>query len=129
MRNALSSAGNTIPCVTWSLHRTKGADGRDDPVRLFRAKQLRSLKDETRLAVQAWRIASCHLSLSQALRAGLFRQISQVIAWRPTIPTLISANLNEWRCRGGLALSHHSSGLRLSGPSRRTFRLAPEAKA
>ena len=91
--------------------------------------QLRSLDDETRLGARAWRIASCHLSLSQALRAGLFRQISQVIAWRPTIPTLRSANLNEWRCRDGLALSHHSSGLHLSGSMRRTFPSVAEAKA
>jgi endonuclease/exonuclease/phosphatase family metal-dependent hydrolase len=67
------------------------------------------------------RVVSCHLSLSQALRAVQMRTLGQVVARAPEMQTILLGDLNEWRPWRGLALSGWASGLALSGPARRTF--------
>ncbi|MDT0683342.1 endonuclease [Roseicyclus sp. F158] len=76
---------------------------------------------ETRIAGQALRIVSCHLSLLQMLRVAQLRLVAQVIARRPVMQTVLLGDLNEWRPWGGLALQPRATGLRLAGPRRSTF--------
>ena len=67
------------------------------------------------------RVVSCHLSLSQALRAAQLRTVGRVVARAEPMPTVLLGDLNEWRPWGGLALSRRITGMALSGPARRTF--------
>ena len=76
---------------------------------------------EVTVADRPLRVVSCHLSLGQALRVVQLRTLGQVVARADTMQTILLGDLNEWRPWGGLALSHRVTGLRLSGPARRTF--------
>jgi len=67
------------------------------------------------------RIVSGHLSLSQPLRLFQMRTVGQYLFRRPSMPTLLLGDFNEWRPWGGMMFSRYIVGRRFSGPGKATF--------
>lgn len=67
------------------------------------------------------RFVATHLSLSQILRVGQMRTISQHLRRFDARPVILCGDLNEWRPWGGFAFSRHVLGDGFKGPVRATF--------
>lgn len=67
------------------------------------------------------RFVATHLSLSQILRIGQTRTISQHLQRFDPRPVILCGDLNEWRPWGGFALSKRVLGQGFKGPVRATF--------
>ncbi|NDV01197.1 endonuclease/exonuclease/phosphatase family protein [Pseudoroseicyclus tamaricis] len=67
------------------------------------------------------RLLCTHLSLGQPLRIVQVRTLVQYIFRRPSMPSVLMGDLNEWRPWGGLAFSPRVTGCRLSGPCKPSF--------
>jgi len=67
------------------------------------------------------RFVATHLSLSQMLRVGQMRTISQHLRRIDPRPVILCGDLNEWRPWGGFAFSKRVLGQGFTGPVRATF--------
>ncbi len=70
---------------------------------------------------QPIRLIGTHLSLWQGMRIAQMRTIGQHLFRRPSRPTVLVGDLNEWRPWGGFALSPKVLGARFAGPNPATF--------
>jgi endonuclease/exonuclease/phosphatase family metal-dependent hydrolase len=76
---------------------------------------------DVRLEGSEFRIVTAHLSLLQILRIAQMRTLGQNLARRPSLPTFLMGDLNEWRPWSGLAFEKAVTGLDLAGPVVGTF--------